>query len=312
MGSRSDISPVLQRWDHKPQHESSPAGTKERISGLLMTDMSVKPLLMFPRWMLVVSATVFVALITGCTRLADSDVVGTWKFEDKEDARDLMFSEDHSFRSLSSNKEAMTTPEVPEDKGTWRIEGDQVKVEATWLFTQKPHSLTATLDRVHGSLVVTDSDEPKPRPYHRFRMPTCAEARALTPEQLFHDADLIGSWRAHEDTRDDQYFFEANGRYSSRAFFLNDWQALGEGDWHLSDNRIRIRKKKAGSEREKYIEESWLITARGKNCLRVQHPDGCELILERISNEEINLPPSGAYFSAGASPPPTETPSRAR
>jgi hypothetical protein len=267
---------------------------------------------MLRRWTLLVSVAAFPLFAADQGPLKDSDVIGTWKFEDKEDVRDLMFGEDHSFRSLSSNKEAMTTPEVPEDKGTWRIEGDQLKVEATWLFTQNRHSLTATLDRAHGSLVVTDSDEPKPRPYHRFHVPTCADARALAPGQPFHDVDLIGSWRAHEDTHDDQYFFEANGKYSSRAFFLDEWHLLGEGDWRLTDNRIRIRKKKASSESKRYIEEVWLIMACGKNCLRIQHPDGCELILERISKEALNVPPSGAYFSTPSSPRPTETPSPTR
>ena len=206
----------------------------------------------------------------------------------------------------------MSTPEVPEDKGTWRIEGNQIKVEAIWLFTQNRHSVTAALDRVSGSLVVADSDEPAPRTYRRFQIPACADATVLAAQQPLHDVDLIGSWRAHEDTLDSQYFFEANGRHSSRAFFLDDWHPLGEGEWHLAENRISIRKKKAGSESKRYIDESWLITARGKTCLRIQHEDGCEFIMERINKEDLTAPPSGAFLSTAPSPRSTETPSPAR
>jgi hypothetical protein len=258
--------------------------------------------------MLFFLALVLGAVVTGLGEVTDSDIIGTWRFEDDESIEELTFNPDHSFAAISKLKFVLSTPPVGEQHGTWRIEEATLTIEAGWVNIPNDRRIrSGTFDAISGRLVVSDFDANKSRQYSRFDLPSCRDAHAVTPGLALRES-LCGLWKMHYHTRDDYYRLLQNGEVSI-GFFSDEWNSALAGQWRIEGSNLIMRVKNADRESAEYQDRTFLVTRSGSDCFVIQTDEKEEYTLRRA--EEPNAPPPDAFLSTLPSPLPTETPSPA-
>lgn len=265
---------------------------------------------MSPRRLLFFLAFAFVAVVSGFGQASDSNVIGTWKFEDDESIEELTFNPDHSFRAISDEKGVLSHPPIAAQQGTWRIEDAVLKIDAGWVTIPNDHrvrlgTFNANIDR----LVVSTFDIRKSRQYHRFNLPPCRDARAIPPGPALRE-DVYGSWTMHYQTSDHQIRLQQNGEVTLLEFFADEWHPIMAGQWRMDGPSLIMRVKDAERESAELKDFTWVVTRIGSDCFVAETDDKEEYTLRRAS--EPNAPPPGVSPSAPSSPPPKETPSPAR
>jgi hypothetical protein len=252
----------------------------------------------------------FGTVVSGVGGVSESDVIGTWKFEDDESVEELTFSADHSFSAIDDEKGVLSTPPVAEQRGTWRIEEAILTIETGWVNIPNDHRIrSGTFDATTGRLVVSTFDAEKSRPFQRFDLPTCRDARAITPGPALRE-EVCGSWTMHYNTHDHQVRLLQNGEVTLLGFYSDEWHPLMTGQWRIDGPSLIMRVKDADSESAQYRDVTWIVTRIGTNCFVAETDDKDEHTLRRAN--EPNAPPPGVSPSNLSSPPPTETLSPAR
>jgi hypothetical protein len=251
----------------------------------------------------------FVSAVNGFGEIAESNVVGTWKFEDEESVEELTFNPDHSFRSIDNEKSVLSTPPVAEQRGTWRIEDAKIKIEASSVHIPDDRmTRSGRLDAATGQLVISTFDPEKSRQYQRFDIPSCLDAHAITLGAALRE-DLCGYWKMHYHTRDDYYRLLPNGE-ATIGFLSDEWHPVMAGQWRVEDSKLIMRVKDAKHESEEYQDLVMIVTRTSTDCFVVQNDDNAEYALRRTNDPSAQAP--DASPSPAFSPPPTETPSPTR
>jgi len=222
----------------------------------------------------------------------------------------MTLNADHSFIAISTFKEALSTPSVFEDRGTWRVEGTEVKINAALVHTPNNwRTSTAVLDIARGVLVVNRTDATGARNYQRFEPPACTDGSAIVSGQSLRETQLTGSWKMHFHTHDYQVQLLEDGKLVVLGFSEDKWDPLSLGDWRIDGTRLVMRSRNALLDSAREEESAWSIIAVGKNCFLAQDIDAGQFTLQRLSESELTARPSGALVSTASSPPPAETPS---
>lgn len=69
--------------------------------------------------------------LTGCNRITEAKLLGTWRAEDDETVNEIACRRDHSFTSWTSWKNELTTPSVAIGAGDWQLQDRQLVVRFT-------------------------------------------------------------------------------------------------------------------------------------------------------------------------------------
>jgi hypothetical protein len=295
---------------------------------------------MFPRFLFVALMAGFPAFVTGCARFTDGDVIGTWRFEDGNGVEELTLRADHSFSAIQTYKLELSTPSVFEDRGTWQIEGNELKINAALVYTPNDWKRrTGVKDTAEGGLIVNSGAGTKQHLYQRFDLPVCRNATPIAAGKGILERDLIGAWKMHFNTHDYQVRLSSDSEMTLLAFIEGKWDRLFEGKWRTEESRLVIRRVKRdpdqGSDSVEMQKDDaaeptaspsestpkpetakdndliWFIEAIGEDCVSGA-ADGTEFTLLRLAENELNAPPPGPSVAIPSSPPPTETPSPAR
>jgi hypothetical protein len=69
--------------------------------------------------------------LTGCNRITEAKLLGTWRAEEDETVNEIACRRDHSFTSWTSWKNELTTPSVAIGAGDWKLQNRQLVVHFT-------------------------------------------------------------------------------------------------------------------------------------------------------------------------------------
>src|SRR5438552_3354137 len=136
---------------------------------------------------------------------SSEQIVGSWKSDDGRAYAEIHLRADHSFtlfNRISMSNPELAVAEMAQQFGTWRVEGNRVKLDSTrrWSNERSQVSLKFTLA---NSVLRMQSpwDRARIDSYHRLKLPNCV---AATRHSSLREQDLIGRWRAHYHTHDCQ------------------------------------------------------------------------------------------------------------
>jgi hypothetical protein len=76
-----------------------------------------------------VIAILTLALLAACGRSGESKLLGAWQWTGCDDAGDIAFSKDHTFRSRDWAVTYSTQPPVLMDSGEWHIRRDRLVMD---------------------------------------------------------------------------------------------------------------------------------------------------------------------------------------
>jgi hypothetical protein len=143
-------------------------------------------------------------ILTGCDRITEAKLFGTWRAEDDETVHEIGCGRDHTFTAWTDVKNELTTPSCLISSGEWHLEGRQLVVHFTkhvavdsWEDEDTRTSFTV-LKVTGDTLLMKNFDGSKVLTYHRL-LPDYVLAPV---KRALDDADLIGRWRIHYHTRD--------------------------------------------------------------------------------------------------------------
>jgi hypothetical protein len=208
-----------------------------------------------------------IALIGACSRFSEAKLTGTWRYEDEDGIQEITLQPDRSFWSQDTFKKELVTPSPLEETGMWRVEGDQLILDATITWSKERRQISKTLVQITKDTWVTKSlDQTKSLTYTRLVVPVCTAIKHAVSK-----AELLGSWQTHYNTHDYQYRFMPNDRFG--LFFASmsgEWDLLFEGKWRIGDSRLIIKPEKARYGETDSPEETWTITVAGADCFAMK------------------------------------------
>ena len=189
-------------------------------------------------------------LVFGCHRFTNAKLVGTWRFEDDNEIEEMSLNEDHSFQSVTTYKNELSTPSSFPEKGTWRVEGAELRIESASVYIPKDRKTRrhGIIDLTRGVLQVKNVDGTKSVTYRRLELPSCDDGSVVASEQTVREADLLGSWKIHYTTHDYQLRLMPNGQLAMLGFISDQWDPLSEGKWHIQGNHLIMDSAKSSSE----------------------------------------------------------------
>lgn len=231
--------------------------------------------------LLAIAAVCMFAL--GCHRFTDAPLIGTWRSDDDSIVEELSFNKDHSFYSVMTVKEAATTPSSFEERGTWRIDGTELKIEAASVYTPNNSKVRiGVINPAYRALLVKTGDGTKTIKYNRFDLPTCKDGAPIKLGQSVQESDLVGSWKMHATTDDYQLQLMPNGRLELLVLMSPDWLPVAEGTWRVEGNRLISRAMRAPLRPDDDPEQTWTVTSIGKNCFSVLDAESSDRTLVRL------------------------------
>jgi hypothetical protein len=224
--------------------------------------------------------------LTGCNRLTEAKLLGTWRAEDDETVNEIACRRDHSFTSWTSWKNELTTPSVAIDAGDWKLEDGQLLVHFT---KYVPVDTWADEDKEIGfrivktgndALLMKNFDGSKVLTYKRL-LPDLV----LTPiKRPPRDADFIGAWQIHFNTHDYEMLFNQDHTCGDFAQVADVRKQFFAGIWHIDGNRLIVDAKSVPMFKGDSIRKSqlrWLVT--GIELQRIAIKDGpVSYCLERL------------------------------
>jgi hypothetical protein len=221
------------------------------------------------------------ALIAGCHRSSDDDIIGTWRFEDDHGVTEITFNAEHTFRQISTNKEALAIPSVPEFAGTWQKHGKELLLDGQWkTFTGKAQSRRILNGVTETELSMTDPRRGRTDEYKRLALPSCNGVGVSSASPLRAE-DLVGVWQIHYHTHDFQIRFLPNGRFEFLATFNATQGTFDSGDWHVSGDGITFEADGRGA-RDKSEPNTWAVQTRGQDCLTVTDRESPPFTFRRV------------------------------
>lgn len=231
--------------------------------------------------LLAIAAVCMFAL--GCPRFTDTPLIGTWRSDDGSIVEELSFNKDHSFYSVMIEKEVLSTPSSFEERGTWRIDGTELKIEAASVYTPNTSKVrTGVIDPTYRVLLLKTGDGTKTIKYNRFDLPTCKDGVPIKPEQSVREGDLVGSWKMHATTADYQLQLMPNGKLALLALMSPEWLPVAEGTWRVDGNRLITHSKRESVRADEDAEQTWIVTSIGKDCFSVLDAESSNRALVRM------------------------------
>jgi hypothetical protein len=211
--------------------------------------------------MLVRIVAVFLLLFVGA---CSPRIIGTWQSDDGRRYAEIQFCEDHSFvllnRPSTTGDELVALTELQKEFGTWRAEGNRLKIDCTNRSSHERTQARVTFSLVGGLLKMQNIFDPSlTETYNRLDLPTCVDASAVT-RQSFGEGDITGKWRVHYHTHDLELVFEP----SHRVALTGEGSKLYEdSNWHLADQTLTINTPREGQPNKM----TWTLIGKGTNCL---------------------------------------------
>jgi hypothetical protein len=186
-----------------------------------------------------------VMILTGCDRVTDAKLFGTWRAEDDETIQEIACRRDHIFTSWTDAKNALTTPSCLISSGDWHLQRQQLVVHFTkhvavdsW--EDENTQNTFTLLKVAGdTLMMKNFDGSKVLTYHRL-----SPDYVLAPmKRALNDDDLIGTWRIHYHTRDYELSFGQDHTCGDFAQVDGVRTQFFTGTWRIKDSDLLMDTK---------------------------------------------------------------------
>jgi hypothetical protein len=176
--------------------------------------------------------------LTGCNRIGEAKLLGTWRAEDDQTIEEMACRKDHSFTSWTNWKNELTTPSVAIGAGDWRLQDRELVVHFTKYVpvdtcADEDKQIRFTIVKIDNDALLTkNSDGSKVLTYKRL-LPDCV----LPPiKRAPNDIDFVGTWQIHFNTRDYEMSFNPDhtcGDFAEvegvrKQFFTGIWQRDGD------------------------------------------------------------------------------------
>jgi hypothetical protein len=219
--------------------------------------------------------------MTGCNRFTDSKLIGIWRCEDEDGVEEITLNQDHSFQSLETFRKELVTPSVIEETGTWRLEGDNLKIDSVVTWSKERRHINRKLVNVTSDLLtIKTADGRKNLRYQRVKVPECTESHV---KRSLNETDLFGKWLIHYHTHDYQYSFKKAGRVTLSATISDQTQQLWEGNWRVDGNNVVIQPTKDPyGNPANDVQHSWRIDSAGADCIVVNDGSSASYVMRRI------------------------------
>jgi hypothetical protein len=205
-------------------------------------------------------AVVCAMILTGCDRITEAKLFGTWRAEDGETVYEISCGRDHTFTAWTDVKNELTTPSCLISSGEWQLTGQQLVVHFTkhvavdsWE-NEDTRTSFAVLKITGDTLLMKNFDGSKVFTYHRLS-PECV----LSPmKRAPTDADFIGTWRIHYHTRDYEMTFNQDHTGSDFAWIDGVRKQLFTGIWRIESNHLSIDSTSVPAFDGDSVRKSWL------------------------------------------------------
>ncbi len=220
--------------------------------------------------------------VTGCNRITEAKLAGTWRAEDDETVNEIACRRDHTFTSWTSRKNELTTPGVAIGAGDWKLQDRQLVVHFTkyvpvdtWADEDK-QIMYKIVNIRNDALLMKNFDGSKVLTYKRL-LPDYV----LSPMKgIPNDADFVGTWKMHYNTHDYEMSFKKDHSYGDFAQLQGVREQLFSGIWHTDGNRLIVDAKSVEDPTRK-SHLSWSVTAIESQRIAIR--DGpVPYILERL------------------------------
>jgi hypothetical protein len=231
---------------------------------------------------IILIVSISLVTLTSCSRITDPQLVGTWRAEDESNVQELTLEPNHSFRSLTTDKQILATPSVAIEIGSWQRQGDELTFDATLTFDKTKRQIKRTVGEVaKDHFTMTNFADRKTVTYHRFELPSCS-AEQTTETRSVRENDLIGPWQMHYNTHDYKFSFLPNGRLEMSGSIDGEWGQLNGGKWHTEGRQLIWQLDKASYESTDPPIRKLKISAIGKDCVTVTEDGSVEYALRRV------------------------------
>lgn len=199
-------------------------------------------------------------ILTGCDRITEAKLFGTWRAEDDETVHEIGCGRDHTFTAWTDVKNELTTPGCLISSGEWHLSGQQLVVHFTkhvavdsWEGEDTRTSFTV-LKVTGDTLVMKNFDGSKVLNYHRLS-PDYVVAPIKRP---LNDADFIGGWRIHYHTRDYEMVFGQNHTCGDFARVEGVRKQFFAGTWRIEGDQLVVDAESVPMFEGDPVHKSWL------------------------------------------------------
>jgi hypothetical protein len=224
--------------------------------------------------------------LTGCNRVTEAKLLGTWRAENDETVNEITCRRDHSFTSWTSWKNELTTPSVAISAGDWQMQDRGLVVHFTkyvpvdtWAEEDKQMKFAIVKIR-NDALLMKNFDGSNVLTYKRLLPDYVLAPMKRAP----NDADFIGTWKIHYNTHDFEMSFSRDHRYGNFARVEGVLQQFFTGTWHTDGNQLIVDAKSVPMFEGDSVHKSrmrWLVT--GIEPQRIAIKDGpVTYCLERL------------------------------
>jgi hypothetical protein len=209
-----------------------------------------------------------------------SQPIGTWKSDNGQAYAEIHFRPDYSFtlfNRMSVKNPELAVAEMAEQFGTWRVEGDRLKIDATRRWSNQRSRLSLRFEVANRVLRLQNFYDPsKIDTYDRMQLPYCPKRSVLT-SRGFNEHDLLGRWRCHYRTHDCKFVFESDHRAAAYV----DGVRLFEGRWQVKGNTLTIKRR--AERRDGFKDKiNWTIVQTGAACFTINDGSSMFYTLQRL------------------------------
>jgi hypothetical protein len=180
--------------------------------------------------------------LTGCNRITEAKLLGTWRAEDEETVNEIACQRDHSFTSWTSWKNELTTPSVAIGAGDWKLHGHKLVVHFTRTvevdsWSKEDKFISFPIVDIRGdALRMKNFDGSKILTYHRLSPDYVLAPMKRAP----NDADFVGTWHIHYNTHDYEISFGQDHTCGDFAQIESVRKQFFTGIWRIDGNELVV------------------------------------------------------------------------